>query len=377
VLDEKDAQARLRDFLTYGVLGLLPRGQWQDVLDARLVSWLNLIKLGRLDGTVRWGPLTQQLHRYAAELGLPPPSHQVVRALFRSLPKPRYWHGGKGPAMYGIRQRATLVLHSRPRLHATWLVVTFIVKLRLSGLTEERYHMLLVVDDESELPVGGWLSKHQPGSREVALALYQAIWHPGMTQWPLHGMPEVIRVPAALVRDGIDDLQRASEYLLARLEIIDKISLEGRTRIRQIRRALQDVAAPTVRAQSQTQPIEEAVALRVLLEWLIPRCFPDHHAARVPAAVRAYNVSMPGYDTPAAGWLLPRTTSGETDTAGILVRGNRYSDERFRSEPYRQLQARELPADFPPPEGVTTTRGLFVETAQDNVVVLQYVIERA
>jgi hypothetical protein len=117
-LDEQDARNRLRNFLTYGVLGLLPRGQRLAVLYARLLSWLHLIKLGHLDGGILWSYVLHLATEYARLLGVQRPSLQVLRAVFNCLPKPHYWHGGKGKAVYGIRQRTMLSLSGRPRLHS-------------------------------------------------------------------------------------------------------------------------------------------------------------------------------------------------------------------------------------------------------------------
>src|SRR5581483_1932776 len=119
-LDEQDARNRVRNFLTYGVMGLLPRKQWLWVFDPRLISWLQLIKIGHLEGTIAWSTVLHVAGEYARLLGIPRPSAQVMRAVFNSIAKPSYWHGGKGRAVDGIRQRATLKVSGRPRLHYAW-----------------------------------------------------------------------------------------------------------------------------------------------------------------------------------------------------------------------------------------------------------------
>lgn len=63
-------------------------------------------------------------------------------------------------------------------------------------------HLLLLVDLGSQLPTGVWVSAHPPGSAEVGLVLFQAIWHPGALDWPLRGVPEVLQVPASLTDGG-------------------------------------------------------------------------------------------------------------------------------------------------------------------------------
>ena len=99
VLDERDARARLRDFLTYGILGLLPRTTRVRAIDPRLFAWLEMMKLGSLDGAVMWPAIARQLHIYAQHLRIPTPAEQISRSLYSSITKPRYWHGGKGKAV--------------------------------------------------------------------------------------------------------------------------------------------------------------------------------------------------------------------------------------------------------------------------------------
>ncbi len=362
VLDENDARVRLRDFLTYGVLGLLARWRWDDIIDPRIMSWLRLIKLGRLDGTVNWGAVRQRIEQYATSLGIPVPNIQVVRALFNSISKPRYWHGGKGAAIDGIRQRATLTLFGRPRLHAVWLVISFPITLELSPGRPQRYHMLLVVDEGSELPMGGWLSKELPTSRELGLAIYQSIWHPGMVEWPLHGIPEVIRIPKDLVSDEPYDLQRAASNLMLQLDVVDKISLERKTQTRKLRDDLTRVGSQSVKLQGDLEALTLGVALRELLLWLIPRYFPDHRVADMPAAIRKHNVAMAGYDTPAAGWLLPINGEIVTAQGGVLSRNSNYRSASFQLEPGNSVKRREFPIFYPKLMASDLEPGIFIET---------------
>jgi hypothetical protein len=362
LLDETDARVRLRNFLTYGLIGLLQRWRWDDVIDARIMSWLRLIKLGRLDGTVDWARLYQQVEQYARLLDIPIPAPQIIRALFNSIPKPRYWHAGKGFAVDGIRQRATLILFGRPRFHAVWLVITFPLVLKLSPGKPQRYYMILIIDEGSELPMGGWLSADPPISREVSLALYQAIWHPGLIEWPLHGIPEVIRISKDLVSDGIEDLQRASEYLMAQLDIVDKISLEGRAKIRQMRDGLKKTAAKLLKPHDELATIPIGVALQALLQWLIPQYFPNHRVADVPLFIRRCNVAMAGHDTPAAGWLLPTTGTVDLVTSGIVLsHGERYRSRVLTAAPGQQLMRREFPVFYPKLNTDDLDMGIFVE----------------
>jgi hypothetical protein len=405
-LDAQDARNRVRNFLTYGVLGLLPRGQWRWVLDPQFMSWLYLIKLGHLDGAVMWSEVLQAASDYTQLLGVPRPSAQVLRAIFNSLPKPSYWHGGKGRSVHGMHQRATLNVKDRPQLHRVWFVLPITIRLSLGNTKQRVYFLLLIVDEASGLPVGGWLSETAPGLREVRLALYQAIWHPGIIDWPLHGIPKTVRIPAELLRSeighleerathaleqiskpdeeeptdkmaadeqrfsllgkqthiryvfkerntplgkvlrwlaegnieaaraltlprpllssGLHELDRAARFLLTNIEIVDKISLEGKPSIRALRDKLRKQGATVIaKALDRANPSLD-IALTALLAWLEEQCFPDHRIAPVPDEIARYTVGMAGWNTLAAGWLLPAHDQVVVDGEGLTWQLHRY-----------------------------------------------------
>jgi hypothetical protein len=122
-LEARDARTLLRDVITYGPLGLLPRAARMHALYQPLESWLALIKLGRLTGSVPWLQVVAQVNTYREQLGLPHHlSPQLTRVVFNSIAKPSYWHGGQGEAVARVRQRATVHADRIPRLHATWVL---------------------------------------------------------------------------------------------------------------------------------------------------------------------------------------------------------------------------------------------------------------
>jgi hypothetical protein len=366
-LTESQAENVLRNVLTYGVLGLLPRGIWQDALDPRITSWLRLIKYGRLDGTLEWSALYHQLSAYCEQLSSACPSTRVARAIFNSIAKPSYWHGGKGQAIDGgVRQRGTLSDASLPRLNALWLVIYFTLNVVLKSGDRKRYYVLLVSDEGAQLPVGGWLSETPPMSREVGLAIYQAIWHPGNVDYPLHGIPETIRIPSELVRDRTIDLHRAARHLMTKLDVVDKVSLEGKSHLVQMRDELRKQGPELIRSAADGDSVSLAVALQRIVWWLQARYFPNHRSAPVWHSIRRHGVALPGHDTPAAGWLLPAVGEICADDCGVTWRGNRYHCPWLRSTLASRMICREFPYFYPKLDAADPEPGIFVQMLGDD-----------
>jgi hypothetical protein len=236
--------------------------------------------------------------------------------------------------------------------------------------------MLLVVDEGSLLPMGGWLSEELPTSRELGLALYQAIWHPGMVDWPLHGIPEVIRIPRMLISDEINDIKHAATYLMTELIVVDKMSLEGKSRVVQMRSRLGEAGVAVVSKVAEKGTISLNLAFQMLMRWLIDAYFPNHRAAPVPADLRRHGVSMAGHDTPAAGWLLPPSDSAETDADSVVFHGHRYTSRWFRSHPQQLLKSRAFPMYLPAPEDEEVQDGIFVEVVDSDSSALHYVTRK-
>ncbi len=364
-LTPKEAKDRLRNVLTYGVLGLLPKGTWYSLFDARLMSWLRLMRFGHVEGALLWSDIYRAAERYSAELGITPPASQLLRGVYTSIQKPRFWHGGKGIAVINVHARLPQVVTDRPRLHAAWIVVRIKLDLAVTdvGPAADHSYLLLVVDAETELPVGAWLSAQSPRSREVGLALYQAIWHPGKLDWPIRGIPRLIRMPKALVIDGQHDLERAAALLLTTLDVTDASLLRGKKRIL---RLLDDIKAQfpdQARRVAGQQPVMVSQALRALLDWLQPRCFPAHRSPKVRKSIRELLVGMPGHDTPAAGWLLPVLGTVEVHEDYVLRdrHGRRFTSQHVTAEPGTLLSYRTFPYFLPVGDTVPAPGGIFIE----------------
>jgi hypothetical protein len=333
-LNESEATSRLRNVITYGVLGFLPKSQWYDIVDGRLLSWLRLIKFGHVERAVPWSQVYGFAQAYSANLGITIPSSQILRAIYKSIAKPRHWHGGRGLAVVNAHQRLPRIRTERPRLHNAWIIIKIKLNLKLldtaRGDVAYSCYLLLVVDEETQLPVGGWISVDQPQSREVGLAIYQAIWHPGAIQWPIRGIPQVIRIPQGLVADGCEDIQRAASYLLADVDVTSQVISKGKRRILRMVEDIKDHAAEEVYRVSGRDIPSESRALRIVLDWLLPHYFPHHRTPAVRASTRENLVGMPGYDTPAAGWLLPVTGMAEIVENDIVI-PIRYRDRAFKA----------------------------------------------
>jgi hypothetical protein len=380
-LDAGDVRTLLRDFITYGLLGLLPRAVRVHAIYEPLVSWLALIKWGRLPGSVPWLEVVRQVNRYGEQLDLPGSfSPQLARSIFNSIAKPDYWHGGQGDAVARVRQRATVTADDIPRLHRAWLLAPVQMPLSVGDGHLQLWHGLLVFDHESQLPMGACFSQHPPGMREVQLALYDAIWHAGDFGWPLHGIPETIHIPQELAAEGLEDLEKAAAFLLMEIDtqrkkpwlglkavkkVLDDVRKRGGERVRQVIGERDDLQAGQI--------------TQVLLSWLKETSFPDHNPAHVPQSIRRHGVVMPGFDTPAAGWLLPVVGEVETVTNGVVHQGTRYSSPWFHSEPGQKRPYRAFPFFFPASDtgdAEGTQDALFVEVRCGSNTILYHLTRK-
>jgi hypothetical protein len=375
-LDAGDVRTLLRDFITYGLLGLLPRAVRVHAIYEPLVSWLALIKWGRLPGSVPWLEVVRQANRYGEQLGLPGSfSPQLARSIFNSIAKPDYWHGGQGDAVAQVRQRATVTADDIPRLHRAWLLVH--VPLPLPFVTpggiqiRDSMHLLLVCDQESELPMGGTVSLHPPGEREVGLAVYQAIWHPGGQNWPLHGIPETLQVPQELAVNGLHDLHKAASYLLMEIDTHRKQPQNGLKKIKAMLRAIRTEGTTYLADILSPDERTGGTVINTLLTWLDERYFPDHTSAPVWESVRRYGVSMPGHTTPAAGWLLPVVGEAEMTAQCVIYQGLQYSSPHIAYEPGQKVPVRSYPHYYPQRD-----LGIFVHSGEGSTVCVHYLLRQ-
>ncbi len=197
-IEEPDARSRVRDLITYGPVAVLAKGERLKAIDSRYLAYLELLKFGHLDGTIRRARLRDLVNRYGELYNLPPLSLELLLALFNMLPRPRRWHGGEGLDVGGVAQRAAPV-QQRPQLHRSWLIVAVRLDLQLTGSKAAHCWALVVIEEATQLPMGGWLSEGTPGPVEIGLALYDAIWHPSQLVWPRNGSHEPFRTQRPFV----------------------------------------------------------------------------------------------------------------------------------------------------------------------------------
>jgi hypothetical protein len=77
--------------------------------------------------------------------------------------------------------------------------------------------------------------------------------------------------------------------------------------------------------------------------------------------VRQHGVAMAGYDTPAAGWLLPITGEVELVAGHVLSRGIKYRCTGLQLDPQQCSQRREFPLSYPKLKPSDPEPGIFIE----------------
>jgi hypothetical protein len=345
----------LRQFVTYGALGMFRRGEWPELIDRRIFSLLTFFKLGCPDGRLHWSALMQQLRSYAAEKNISAPTSQIARAVFNSIPKPSGWHGGYGEAVATVRQRATLVLNA-PCLHDSWVVLQ--VQRKLQGaLYDENGHKLgdtavitVVFEEQSELPVGVWVDVQT----HLGLALHQALWQPGHVDWPLRGIPGVIKIADTLLKGHSAEMERAINWIQSDVQTLSAVQL---TRQRQRMLKAEELLARLtidglhyVQQRCGSSSITQRTAIEGLRLWLRldsqdgGRCFPNHRVPPLPTTSLTYGMAiLPGYDLPVAGLLVPIVGTTSTRRNALVHRNQLYTAPDFQTEPGRTVSVRALP----------------------------------
>jgi hypothetical protein len=356
---EDDASGRsiVRSVGWNGSVSFLPKDQWQRAVDPTFAEYIKLIKLGHLDGTVWHSALRERVNSLA---GTPEWSQQFVRAFYNSIPKRPRWNGGVGEIMAGVSWRATR-LRSTRRLFARWLVVVVTMRVPLIDghnrpLGDECF-VVLVIDEATERAMGCWPCPTPPGERELGLALYQSLWHPGIPNWPLRGIPERIRIPAALATYGLTDFRRSMYFLLAEIEVVDGTVWPGSSDPdNDVVEAVEWVGPGVIQRAYGTGPVTCTQVQQALLAWLSSdRWFPHHTIESVP---QNWSLALPGFGGPAAGWLLPRTGEVQRVPGGVLDRGVFFQTSRFAGEACEMLWKREFPEYY-----AGKAAGTFVESS--------------
>lgn len=376
-IEQSEARNFLRGFITYGAIVFLGRS-WYQCLDHRIYSWLKLIKWGRLEGRVPWNEVLRQANVYWQAFGLNGClSSQLLRPIFNSIPRPRYWHGGQGEATATVQQRGSLALPLRQQLHQNWIIVPISIPISMCDATGRTVsitsHMLLVFDKASGLFMGGWPSPYEPGETELCLAVYQSIWHPSMEPWLVHGIPEMITIPQTLAAVGFPNLRQAATYLLANIDS----SLRPWQGLRQITQLLRQFKANPPHASLLPEERTQGRVLLIITEWFRQVQLEYHRGAPVWASIRNHGVDMPGHDSPAAGWLLPRSDDHiEVFSNKIMKLGRQYESNGLHLLDGTSLVYREYPLAVLTESGISNRHSIFIELPTPKGIVLHHLLER-
>lgn len=352
----------LHRIITLGTVGCFSNEEVPLLFDKCQYSWLRMIEFGRIDGRIVWDRVYAQLRVDSEHWKKATPAKQVARTLFNSFATPRYWQLGKGGVTDGrLRQSPALYDAGLPQANDIWIAFDIPIIIGKNWRRQQRYRMICVADPEGQLIMGGWSAANNGTENDLGLALYQAIWHPGNVNWPFRGLPRRIIVTRALIGDREDDLRKAAAYLLAEIEIVDRISLEGKGRLVSAREMIRKEAIQLL-SVGQTERMALPNLLQHTLERLRTQEYAQQRIAPVPRDLRCFGVAMPGFDTPAAGWLLPRSP----ETAEAYTNGVRYQSQWYRADhqcivPGQHLVVRVFPATYPHVEPVGRQIGIFVE----------------
>jgi hypothetical protein len=245
----------------------------------------------------------------------------------------------------------------------------------------QMWHGMLVFDRGSQLLMGACFSKNPPGMREVRLAIYEAIWHPAEPGWYLHGIPETIQIPEELATEGLYDLQQAATFLLSDIDTRYKKPWLGLKAVKQVLDTVRKQGGEEIRqVLGIHNELHVGQIMQVILRWVKTLYFPAHSGAPVPRSIRVHGVAMPGFDTPAAGWLLPVTDSVKTMTNGVVVyKGTRYTSPWFHSDVGKHYPCRTYPFYVPCPDMQDEDRneqGLFIEIEHQGERQLRYLTRK-
>lgn len=351
-LSAREARSAVQNVMIYGPLGALPQRMWRQAFHPHVWSYLHMFKLGRLEDTIDHTRLVDRVNAYAQQLGQQPLPRQMVVGVVNHFRKPDTYNSGDGDAIAGVPLRNALKLAGVARLHERWLIVAIELDIQfidaLLHSIDGTCHVILVIDCGCQCPLGCWVSSRPPDSVEVGLALYQSIFHPGALQWPLRGLPETIAVPQDLTQNGLADLQRAATCMMAEVEVMKdpEAQLDALPRAKRMIADLKMMYKPGLLPGRRRAPKQRMTVRQLqdtLLAWLYSSCFTEHRSDPVIYSSRQHGLALPGFDTPAAGWLLPVTGTVRTIQDGVHDGPFRYTSPVFSSHPGEELAKREFP----------------------------------
>lgn len=370
-IKQGEARACIKNVMIYGPLGIVPQREWEAAIDPRIWSYLAMFKLGRLEGTVDLDSLTRCVSSYAVSLGLQALHRQIVVGVFKHFAKPRYYNSGDGPAVAVVPLRKALKLAGVARLHEQWLLIPIELDIQLTNMGMQPIgkscHLLLVFARGSQCPLGFCLTPAAPTRVEAGLALYQSIFHPSVLHWPLRGLPEQVVIPAELTKGGIEDLARAAQFMMAQVTIADDLKphLAPLVQVRQIIAELKEIYTPERMSSRQRAPKQQMTIQQTEQQigtWLYQRCFEKHRQEPVPRRLRQYGVALPGYDTPAAGWLLPVIDELLTKRDGVMLSQRFYANSMCGIEPGVAVRVRSLKSSK------YVARAVFIEYGSEHIL---------
>lgn len=306
----------------YGGVGLLVPTDLFGGIDPDILTYIRCIKLGRLPGSVPIAALHRQVCRYAANLTVEAPSLHLVQVIFNLIAKRRHWNAGIGRTVERVHRRKTRTGH--PRLFQCWQVFALSIALPLvddlKRSISQTCFVVVVVDPMIQRIMGCWASATPPGTNEVGLALFEAIWHPGWRDWWVRGIPEQITVAADLCAEIPESLQQAAAYLLADIAVsTTRLTVAS---LRQRKDPTDQVAmlwregATFICEHAQKAAVTVAEAQAAFLAWCVAeRWFPNHTIEPVP---EDWVLTLPGETSPAVGWLLPATQMDDEHTSNNI-----------------------------------------------------------
>jgi len=337
------ARKLLADFYSYGGIGLIPPEQRAKAISRAARDVLHFFKLARVDATAEWVSVLRSVNAHLASLGLPKLSSQVGRAVYFQLDKPARWHYGAGEAT-DPWARVRWQVDSTPRIHRAWYAVSTSFSL---NLIDEAHHPLsdtcyvvIMLDADSELPAGLWASYTPITERELGLALYQSIWHPGKPNWQIRGTPTTIYLPASVQFGESNALSNAAQHLLLKLDGYENERFwRQKALVKQIHEQGTEVASR--RRSSQRVTLRQTQDR--LLRWIHELAFGKGRPAGFPNGLSTTKLAMPAHTWVAAGWLLPATEQLTTISGGVIRNSMFYTNAATRITPGQTVQVREYP----------------------------------
>jgi hypothetical protein len=175
-------------------------------------------------------------------------------------------------------------------------------------------------------------------------------------------------VPDVLATD-IEHVECAANYLLTQVDVLAEKHTHKYRRSRIVKELLNDGVEYVLNQVHPTHRTCEQVYI-ALHHWLRTSCFPNHDVAPVPSAIEGVNVALPGYNSPAAGWLLPVAKEKATTVRnGVMCRGLHYTSAVFESLPGAELSYREFPYFYP-----DKASGIFIEWNREGQRSVEYVL---